>query len=259
MTRTKQKLIKVENEIYKMLTENTGASFLDSGSAYGRHWQRNSKKTLKDFENEPEVDFELEEDGSVDYTISVYHFLKSRLDDPDDICIKFNTLQDNDKNQEYAKHDTYNLYGISVDGWNYLKTVLQENTENTENYCSLSKWTNTYNYDSNLSQILQFTTLQINYKNYVLLQIHGGCDARGGYTDAKLFPITGSVEEGWFAHEGVYGSVNGISVSNCYDGYSLRYEPQCSDDDPKNWLQDREVYCNPGVKNHDIKLYLECF
>ena len=39
--------------IYKMLTESTGKHMLDSGGAYGRHWERNQKKSFKDFKNEP--------------------------------------------------------------------------------------------------------------------------------------------------------------------------------------------------------------
>ena len=45
--------------IYEMLTENTGAHFLDSGGAYGRNHERNAKKTINDFEAEPEEFWEL--------------------------------------------------------------------------------------------------------------------------------------------------------------------------------------------------------
>ena len=38
-----------------------------------------------------------------------------------------------------------------------------------------------------MSQILQGANLTINEEHYILIQIHGGADARGGYTDAKLF------------------------------------------------------------------------
>ena len=46
---------------------------------------------------------------------------------------------------------------------------------------------NTYNGDSDLSQILQGATILIDDEYYWLIQIHGGADARGGYTNAKLF------------------------------------------------------------------------
>jgi hypothetical protein len=56
---------------------------------------------------------------------------------------------------------------------------------------------NTYNGESELSQILQGSWIELDGYQYVLLQIHGGCDARGGYTNAKLFK-TG---EDWTFHE----------------------------------------------------------
>ena len=46
---------------------------------------------------------------------------------------------------------------------------------------------NTYNHDSLVDQILQYTYFEIEEQGYVLLQIHGGCDARGGYTAPKAF------------------------------------------------------------------------
>ena len=38
--------------IYKMLTENTGSAMLDSGDAYGRHWENNKQRTIDDFKND---------------------------------------------------------------------------------------------------------------------------------------------------------------------------------------------------------------
>ena len=42
--------------VYSMITENTGRHMLDSGGAYGRHWERNQKLSLDDFESLPAVD-----------------------------------------------------------------------------------------------------------------------------------------------------------------------------------------------------------
>ena len=39
---------KAQKEVYAMLIENTGKHMLDSGSAYGRNWQRNKSKTIED-------------------------------------------------------------------------------------------------------------------------------------------------------------------------------------------------------------------
>ena len=40
---------KVEKLIYKMLITSTGVALMDSGDAYGRHWQRNQKEDFKRF------------------------------------------------------------------------------------------------------------------------------------------------------------------------------------------------------------------
>lgn len=79
------------------------------------------------------------------------------------------------------------VYGVSKFQWDWLNSKCEVRVLNTFN---------TYNGDSDLSQILQGSWLEINDEQYILIQVHGGCDARGGYTDAKLFkPI-----EDWCIH-----------------------------------------------------------
>jgi hypothetical protein len=162
---------KTQKLIYKMLTENTGAHFLDSGGAYGRNWERNQKKTIKDFMSEPEERISF--DGSYLYrTVSVFHYL-SQLE-TDDICDKFNRMKVTD-------WDCRQFYGVSAKQGEFLQKyeVKEKRTFNT------------YNGNSDLSQILQGSWIEMfvdgQFEEYLLLQIHNGCDARGGYTDAKLF------------------------------------------------------------------------
>jgi hypothetical protein len=68
--------MKTEKIIYKMLTENTGEHFLDSGGAYGRHWQRNQKKSLNDFRKEKYISYDS--DGYA--TKSLFHHLIESID-----------------------------------------------------------------------------------------------------------------------------------------------------------------------------------
>lgn len=236
---------KTKTLIQKMLKENTGIHMLDSGSAYGRHWQQN--QSVKNWDKIPEIEYEIEDDGTVYYTISVYHYLINNLEEElDEVCQEFNKLQDNDKNDDFAEDSNNALYGITVDGWKYLRDKLDKLPLN---------WVNTYNYDSNLSQILQYVIVTIKDKKYVLLQIHGGCDARGGYTLAKLIPIN---DDDYFGIERVYGYINGKPVSNIYDGISLRYDDNVGDDyKPFKWLINKPAYCDPKVKNHKIELFLD--
>jgi hypothetical protein len=155
--------------VFSMLTENTGAHILDSGGAYGRNWERNQGKTIQDFEDEPEEQF-VWEHSYLARTVSVFHYL-SQLE-LDDLCDDFNSLPCD------AWDADAEVYGISQEQWDWL----QEQGE-----VKVERVFNTYNGDSDLSQILQGAWLRINGEQYLLLQIHGGCDARGGYTDAKLF------------------------------------------------------------------------
>ena len=163
--------MRIKQLIFDMLTENTGRHPLDSGGAYGRAWERNQARTIEDFENEPEEKYTYHKSGNyLERTVSVFHFL-SQLD-MDELCEEFNAMpcRDWDADDE--------VYGVSKVQWDWLKA----NHEVKVGYTF-----NTYNGDSDLSQILQGSWVEIDDEVYLLLQIHGGCDARGGYTNAKLF------------------------------------------------------------------------
>jgi len=156
--------------IYKMLMTNTGKHFLDSGGAEGRHWQRNQRKTIEDFNNEAEEKFLFDAKYKEIYReVSVFHYLSSL--EIDQICETFNEINSKANNWES------DFYGVSWEAENYL------NTFEIDNFRS---W-NTYNGDCDLSQTLQGATMEIEGEFYFLIQIHGGADIRGGYTDAYLF------------------------------------------------------------------------
>lgn len=159
--------------IYEMLTENTGRHMLDSGSIYGRNFERNANKSLQDFIDEPA---EIIKKSGEYYkrTVSVFHYINSLGLSLDHICRNFNEVNINSNNWD-AECDAY---GVSLEAWEYLTEF---------NDVKISRTFNTYNSESDLSQILQGSWLSINGNTYLLLQIHGGCDARGGYTDARLF------------------------------------------------------------------------
>ncbi len=170
--------------VYEMLTENTGKHFLDSGGTDGRMWQRNKKKTIEDFENEDDELYQLDAKyKEIHRTVSVFHYLTNNLE-IDDICEEFNRLQDESNNWD-AKCD---LYGVSTEAYEHI---------NGEYVVDIERTWNTYNGESDLSQILQGANLTIEYEGYILIQIHNGADARGGYTDAKLFKL----EDEYMIHE----------------------------------------------------------
>jgi hypothetical protein len=168
----------VKELIYSMLTENTGTHFLDSGGEDGRMWQRNANKSLQDFEDEAPESYQYAADSNeVFRTVSVYHFLTNDLQ-INDISYEFNSLNTDTEDWSAGSNTGISIYGVSVAAWDYLTEF---------NEVEVQRSWNTYNGDSDLSQILQGANLLINEEEYVLIQIHGGADARGGYTDAKLF------------------------------------------------------------------------
>ena len=163
--------LEVKQLIYSLLTTNTGTHPLDSGGVYGRHWERNAKKTIEDFETEPQAVLEARHDDLYPI-ISLYHYL-TRILELDDLCNKFNALPVDDWNSE-------DYYGVSAAGEQWFKD---------HGFEPLGDTFNSYNGDSILSQIIQGETFKVNDTYYCLLQVHGGCDVRGGYTDAKLFKL----------------------------------------------------------------------
>lgn len=201
-------MITIKQTIIDMLKEDTGTHFLDSGGTNNRHHQKNKNVN---FDELPPIEFDIY-NNEIDYTINLYHYLMSANLELDSICNAFNELQDNSNDWNATGEDT-ECYGVSSKAWSYLNNNHDVIVSNT--------W-NTYNGQTFLSQVLQGSYLDINGESYVLFQVHGGADVRGGYTNAKLFKL------GYFQEclpcENVYGDIDGVSVDNCYDGYNLTNE-----------------------------------
>ncbi len=215
-----------EQQIFEMLTECTGTAMCDSGGAYGRNWERNKARTIDHFRNEPEVRLEFCEGVAEYYVISLFQYLTKQLE-IDGICQEFNDVKaDNWDDDRY--HGTSTEAGRVLDKYNV----------------EIGEGWNSYNGESSLSQVIQGKYVKIADSAYVVLQIHGGCDVRGGYTDAKLFRIDSQYDYvPCLAPEDVYGTITPpdadtdtpalpgcedvkaediIQFSNTYDGHSLR-------------------------------------
>ena len=175
----------VQYLIFDMMTENTGRHMLDSGGAYGRHWERNQGKTIEDFNSEPAATLDIairNYNGApvvdLEVTASVFHRLSGVLE-LDRLCKEFNALPCDDWNSD--------IYGVSSEGFAWLEQKGFDLDQDA--------W-NSYNWASNLSQTLQGQSVTLGDEEYILIQVHGGCDVRGGYTDAKLFKL-GDWYESW--------------------------------------------------------------
>ena len=191
--------------VYAMLTENTGTHMCDSGGANGRMWQRNQAKTIEDFDDELEATiekhentFEGEKYTEYERTVSVFHYL-SELES-DHLCDKFNEL-----NTDCKDWDGDFAWGVCQKGADFLELIGMESKHEF----------NTYNGDSDLSQVLQGSWLDMDGEPYLLLQIHGGADVRGGYTDAKLF----KVEDDWMIHPYLQEYIDSDEIEEEYELY----------------------------------------
>ena len=180
----------IESRISEMLRTNTGASFLDSGSAYGRHWERNQR--VDDFSAQPEGRVsgyisknpnETKGKLEISVTRNVYHYLTR-------------TLEEDKKSLELNKALT-KLDEKMVDASSYGE-VLEEFFQQHDIKEHDLRSGNTYEYEfSNLSQCIQFYLLgDYDYGDrYVFLQIHQGCDVRGGYTAPQVFKAKDDFED----------------------------------------------------------------
>jgi hypothetical protein len=179
-----------ESKIIHMLKENTGRHMLDSGGAYGRHWEQNQNI---DFNKNPTatVDFSA---GDIDFTIDLYHFLTDRLEYAFSMDMWFNRFCHKQENDDLSWFECAEKFV------EYLETK----------GATLMYSENSYNRESSLSQVIQYTVFEYDSDEYVMLSIHNGCDVRGGYTKPVIFTSNGnSGPEIYLCEQGTIQCENG--------------------------------------------------
>tara|TARA_R100001377_G_C3134167_1_gene90370 strand:+ start:39 stop:632 length:594 start_codon:yes stop_codon:yes gene_type:complete len=173
--------------IYRMLTEPTGKHMLDSGGAYGRHWERNQKMSLEDFENEKEYEF-FDTDTEYPYQEkSLFHHLVES-------CVF--AERENMNFEDWIDEDKYHYSDNPQGRTNELPSVEEYMAER---FGQEAKCINSYNDECDLSQTIQFVYVGDTYDcDIIALSIHNGADVRGGYTDYKLFRIEEDCFYDWY-------------------------------------------------------------
>ena len=171
------------NKLVEMLQENTGRHFLDSGGAYGRNWERNQEV---DFDATPEGKVEFRNrNGELDIvpTLPVCHFLNERLEYNPELDKQYRDFvgEEGDLDIHSAELFARHLDGKGIYGDESGPLTI-----------------NTYNGEDLLSQIIQYVYWTDEDGAHIMLQIHGGCDARGGYTDPVAFDAAGHDETSIF-------------------------------------------------------------
>lgn len=162
---------RVEHILYNMFIENTGIHMLDSGMSNNRHWQQNQKLKIDDFVNREMVTYNKEYDY---HSVDTFQFLYNALNVDKDTD-ELNKLFDEFINREENKDECYltNMY-------DFVSELIQKDYDKIDN---------TYNFNETLNQDFQFGIFEYNNNEYVILQIHNGCDVRGGYTKPYIFKI----------------------------------------------------------------------
>lgn len=163
--------------IKNMMCEDTGRNLLDSGDAYGRHYEENKKNGI--MTGPQKVDFwtDGEKETELNPIVPLYDFLTYNLE------VDGDSERFEDEFYNYIKVNDLNPYSV-YDIEETIKVIGEYS-----GYGDL-EMINTYNYGSILSQTIQFIMFSDGYDNiYVCLQIHNGCDVRGGYTLPKIFYV----------------------------------------------------------------------
>jgi hypothetical protein len=218
----------MQETIAQMLTENTGTHFLDSGGANGRAWQQNAGKVVADFEAQPSATAEIyvrEWQGKlvaeVLPCVNIFHLLTCGALELDDLCHEFNAMPVAEWGGDYN--------GVSLEGSEWLEArgfvMCKE---------SRGGW-NTYNWNAAHSQVMQGNELTLEgecgEEKYLLLQIHGGADVRGGYTDARLFKLADYAEFYNVVSEDCGFSDERGEISISWHGEWINSDGGCADDE----------------------------
>lgn len=165
---------KIESALRELFVEKVGHSMLDSGGAYGYQHDANEKNPPWE---KPIITFSLASRGSSETEISVsintyIHFLT---------CLDI--TEESEKVR--AEYEAFCAEEEQVDDSHF------------ENMTEFSKQraNNTYNYDNPMDHVFQYVEFTRMGKDkrpheFVILQLHLGCDVRGGYSKPRVFELT---------------------------------------------------------------------
>lgn len=211
-----------EQMVFELITENTGQHFLDSGMANNRHWQRNQKVPIEAWIESAKVKMSpttSRSGGWFDVTINLFHHLVDNLDYEEYLDKLFHRFVDmyiknwyeywDEGGYEYRDYNPATQewvtlikqpYGYGDFSWDKAMKAFHELITNghRKGNRKYNTWWEfegevhsgyTYNDENNLSQDFVYNIMG----NYVFIQTHNGCDARGGFSFPHLF----SQKEEW--------------------------------------------------------------
>jgi hypothetical protein len=161
--------LKLKQKLIKMFTESTGEHFLDSGDHLGRHWQINQAVPFKEWGTKPDVEYEVESEYPVQlfFTVELFNFFWEMFAEIDS---EVNTLQE-----------------ILDNMWKHYLEIgyFEARNQFLKRYSDGSyQVVNTYNEESLTTQTFEYAFID---EDKVIIMLHNGADARGGYTAPRIF------------------------------------------------------------------------
>lgn len=180
--------------VFSMITENTGRHFLDSGGAYGRHWERNQKIPIEAWIKSDKVTMRPSvvrgNDGWLDVTLSLFHHLVDNLDYDEYTDKLFHRFVNMYEESFYYSNEWSNRNFSWEKAMKAFHDLITKDRKGNRQYNSwefdddnFSGYT--YNNDNILSQDFVYYV----FGAYAFIQTHNGCDARGGFSWPHLFRL----------------------------------------------------------------------
>jgi len=241
-----------EVSIRTQLTENTGRHLLDSGGAYGRHWEEN--------QDNPPWEQSAWEVGDGYVAHNVYDYLLRRAS-RDEACVALETAlyafaySDDRKRdswlqcmEEFAEAATsgelhppeLRALGVPEEAITSLPGIYSEKPLFTFN---------TYNGEFHtLSQVIQGVAFGGPYAEYDMVQVHGGADVRGGYTAPRVYSTSDGLLPGELQFR--CETCGWSEAESClYGDYSLLYQRSIDpfELEEKGWLPEDEDDQHPAL------------
>lgn len=190
--------------ICRMLTENTGVHFLDSGGEHGRGWQQRAGMDVAAFRARPPASVEVwrgcevgeagevtnRGDGYVE--LDTFHYLSSRLDYCHPLTTGLHSFGRSTERADEPRLATVHAYvakritGDPEADEKDIKAALGNGYESDWGYGDF----NSYNDENLLSSTIQGVYwTDPRYGRVVAIQTHNGCDVRGGYSTPHVFTV----------------------------------------------------------------------
>jgi len=173
----------------EMFEEKTGRHMLDSGGAYGRHWEANQNGAYK---NRKPVTLGAKPgpagEGEIFGVISTYHAMKEYLDViPPALGDRINQFYNLHPDGEFRKDFPEFMYS------NYRARI--GDGLGGEGIMGLNTYNSSY---ARINQELQMDIFSISgdpridpSETFARVQLHNGCDVRSGYTRPRFFRLGG--------------------------------------------------------------------